>query len=189
MSIRFEDFEEFVQKTKQFKKTYYILVEGEVTETYDSETGKAYFMFDLDVFVTDEVPLDVLTELIESFEILYSKPCFEFWLLLHKDGKEISCKKSSFIGDVMYLTSEEIRGYLTSHEHETQMVSNKRILPSGKDLIEKNSSVAIGIANEIINSIDPNFLQMNKENYQKILSCKENITNIQTLLMEIQRKL
>lgn len=158
----------------------------EETKTYDKDTALAYFMLNLDVFISGEVSESILKGLIEKFEILYSKPCFEFWILLHKEGRELSCHKNDFIDKIKHLTSPEIRKQLTSHDNERQMMSDKKILESGLELMEKNTKKAMIISEELLNLEDMNFKQMNKHNYKKILKSNLNITNIHTMLQEIE---
>lgn len=145
-------------------------------------------MFDLDVFVKEAIKVSVLEDLFQKFKILYTKPSFEFWILLHLNSK-LSCYHKNFIKKVEFMEEDEIRNTLTNHDNARQMMSGKRITEFGIECLENNLKQACEISKNLLDDVDSNLKVMNIHNYQKILSCNKNISNIHTLFEEIAEHL
>lgn len=151
----------------------------EKSEFYDDETAEVFFLFDLDVFINNEVSIKVLKELITDYNVLYSKPNFEFWLVLHQH-------QSLFNLDTYAMPSDEIKKQLTSHDKRTKVLNGKHITKSGAWELIKNIDIAIERSERFLHDIDSSYDKITLSNYNKILKEKSNITNMHSLCIKLK---
>lgn len=148
-------------------------------DDFQPEVDESFYIIDLDIFKPGLDKLEENLKLIsKEFNVIYSKPSFEFWILLHYEN----------ISKLALLKDIDVHGIKERLKKYNVTFNGKKLRDCNKEFLMNNMEKACLNANKIIMDINPSYYKLNEANIKNILSIEESITNMNMLIDNINEK-